>query len=289
MAKIAFLGLGLMGAPMAQRLLEAGHELTVWNRSADKAKGLVEAGAERAASPSEAAAAAEATITMLSTPAVVEDVIFGPRGAAEGLAPGSTLIEMSTIGPRAVGRIAERLPAEVAMLDAPVLGSVPQATDGTLSVFVGGTEEDYARWRDALGALGEPRHVGGLGGGAAMKVVVNSTLGAVMTALGEAMALADALGLEEKAALDVLEGSPIGATVARKRGNLQSDAYPPNFRLSLAVKDLALVEETARAAGLEFKIAAGAKAWYEAADQAGLGELDYSAVVAHVRGRPARP
>ncbi|MGH2811417.1 MAG: NAD(P)-dependent oxidoreductase, partial [Actinomycetota bacterium] len=225
---------------------------------------------------------------MLSTPGVVEDVIFGPRGAAEGLAPGSTLIEMSTIGPRAVVRIAERLPA-VAMLDAPVLGSVPQATDGTLSVFVGGTEEDYARWRDALAALGEPRHVGGLGAGAAMKVVVNSTLGAVMTALGEAMALADALGLEEKAALDVLEGSSIGPTVARKRGHLESDAYPPNFRLSLAVKDLNLVEETARAEGLDFKVAAAAKEWYEAADEAGLGDLDYSAVVAHVRGRPSRP
>jgi 3-hydroxyisobutyrate dehydrogenase-like beta-hydroxyacid dehydrogenase len=122
-----------------------------------------------------------------------------------------------------------------------------------------------------------------------MKVVVNSTLGAVMTALGEAMALADALGLEEKAALDVLEGSPIGATVARKRGHLESDAYPPNFRLALAVKDLNLVEETARAEGLDFKVAAAAKEWYEAADLAGLGDLDYSAVVAHVRGRPARP
>jgi 3-hydroxyisobutyrate dehydrogenase-like beta-hydroxyacid dehydrogenase len=288
-AKIAFLGLGLMGEPMARRLLGASHDLTVWNRSPDKAKGLVEAGAERAATPAEAAAAAEATITMLSTPAVVEEVVFGSQGAAEGLAPGSALIEMSTIGPRALARIAERLPQGVAVVDAPVLGSVPQATDGSLSIFVGGSEEDYARWRDVLGAMGEPRHVGSLGAGAAMKVVVNSTLGAVMTAFGEAMALADALGLEEKAVLDVLEGSPIGATVARKRGHLESDAYPPNFRLALAVKDLNLVEETARAEGLDFKVAAAAKAWYEAAEQAGLGDLDYSAVVAHVRGRPARP
>ena len=287
MAALAFCGLGQMGAPMARRLLEAGHELVVWNRSEERVRPLVEAGAEAARSPAEAAAGAEAAITMLADPGAVRGVVLGDHGLAEGLREGTVLIEMSTIGPEPVREIAETLPEGVDMLDAPVLGSVPQAEEGTLEVFVGGPAALVERWGPVLEAMGTPRHLGDLGAGAAMKLVVNSTLGALMAALGEALALADALGVDESQALDVLEGSALGVTTRSKRERITSGRYPPNFRLALAAKDLELVRDAASRAGVDLPLAGVALAHNEAARDAGLGDLDYSALVPHIRGRPA--
>lgn len=285
MTTVAFCGLGRMGRPMATRLLEAGHELVVWNRSPGRAADLVDAGAREAASPAEAASAADAVVTMLSTPEVVEAVVAdGEQPLVSGLKVGTTLIEMSTIGPAAVRRLAERLPDGVGMLDAPVLGSVPQATDGSLKIFVGGTEEAFEQWRPVLECLGTPVRHGPLGSGAAMKLVANSTLGAAMSALAEALALADRLGLDETLVLDTLAGSPLGATVKSKRTKIESGEYDANFALALAAKDMRLVDEAARAAGLDARVVVAARAHFDEADSVGLGDLDYSAVIAHVRG-----
>jgi 3-hydroxyisobutyrate dehydrogenase len=294
-AKLAFCGLGRMGEPMAGRLLDAGHDLVVWNRTPERGDGLVDRGARRAESPGQAAGGVEAVFTMLATPEALHAVVFGDgpggpnavAGLVDGLAPGTTLVDMSTVGPDAVRATADRLPEGVDMLDAPVLGSVPQATDGTLEVFVGGPGETFARWRPVLEELGRPRHLGPLGGGASMKLVANSCLGALMTALGEALALADAMGLDQAAVLDVLSESPIGATAKSKRSRVESGEYPPNFTLELAAKDLRLVTEAAERLGVDAKVAAAARAHFEAADGAGFGDLDYSAVIAHVRGREA--
>jgi 3-hydroxyisobutyrate dehydrogenase-like beta-hydroxyacid dehydrogenase len=234
---IAFCGLGRMGAPMAARLLDAGHQLRVWNRSPGKAGVLVGAGATEAGSPAGAAAGAEVVITMLADPPAVEAVV-----SAADLRAGATLIEMSTIGPDAVRALAGRLPEGVDMLDAPVLGSVPQATEGTLKIFVGGDAEVFERRRPVLEAMGTPRLLGPLGAGAAMKLVANSTLGALMTGLAEALALADGLGLEEAAVLDILSESAIGVTTKGKRPLIESGVYTPNFTLGLAAKDLRLVK-----------------------------------------------
>src|SRR5947209_2243981 len=136
MAKIAFLGLGLMGKPMAARLLHAGHDLTVWNRTPEKTKPLVDEGATAAATPAKAAAGADAIITMLATPEALEQVVFGDDGLSEGLHSGQMFIEMSTVGPQTIRTIGPRLPDGVTFVDAPVLGSIPQATDGKLEVFV---------------------------------------------------------------------------------------------------------------------------------------------------------
>jgi 3-hydroxyisobutyrate dehydrogenase-like beta-hydroxyacid dehydrogenase len=287
--RVGFCGLGLMGAPMAERLLRAGHEMAVWNRTPEKVEPLVSAGAEHAASPADAAADRDVVITMLASPEAVENVVLGDAGVASGIRPGATLIEMSTIGPEAVRRIADGLPKAVELVDAPVLGSIPQATEGSLKVFVGSTDENFSRLRDLLSALGEPKHIGPLGSGAAMKLVVNSTLGAVQVAWGEAMALAESLQLDPSTTLDVLEGSPLGPTVQRKRGNLESGVFQPNFKLSLAVKDMRLVTEAARAAGLELRGATAALMAFEAAEHAGMGECDYSAVAAFLSGRDAKP
>jgi 3-hydroxyisobutyrate dehydrogenase-like beta-hydroxyacid dehydrogenase len=289
MAKLAFCGLGQMGQPMAARLVEAGHEVVVWNRTAARADPIVQLGARAAASPAEAALGADGAITMVASPAALEEVVFGREGLGATFEPQSTLIDMSTVGPDAVRATAKALPAGVGMLDAPVLGSVPQAIEGTLKIFVGGREEDYRRWSPVLGAMGTPKRLGPLGSGAAMKLVVNSTLMALMSALAEALALADALGLDTGDVLDVLADSPIGAPATGKRPNIERAAYPPNFKLSLARKDSSLVVETAVRTGVDLPLARAALAWMEAADRAGLGDLDYSAVIAQARGTPARP
>lgn len=287
MAKLAFCGLGQMGAPTARRLLEGGHEVVVWNRTAERARPLVEEGARQAATPAEAAASAEGVFTMVSTPDALEEVVFGEGGVAQGMEAGATLIEMSTVGPDVIHGVAERMADGSDVIDAPVLGSVAQATDGTLKVFVGGSRELFQRWRPVLDQLGTPTRLGPLGAGAAMKLVANSVLGAVMTALGEALALADAQGLDEATVLDILAESPIGPTVKSKRDKIESGEYPPNFKLSLAAKDLRLVSRAAEREGADVRLARAAQHWFEAADEAGLGHLDYSAVIAHVRGRKA--
>ena len=282
MAKLAFCGLGQMGLPMALRLVDAGHDLWVWNRTPGKAGPVVERGARQARSPAEAGAGAEAAITMLASPEALEEVVLGADGLAHGLAPGSTLIEMSTVGPQAIRALADRLPGGIGVPDAPVLGTVPQATEGSLKIFVGGTQGMVERWRPVLSSLGAVRRVGPLGAGASMKLVVNSTLLALMTALAEALALADALGLDQSEVLDVLADSPISVPARSKRPRIESGDYPPNF------KDASLVVQTAQAAGLDLPVAEAGRRWMAGAEQAGMGDLDYSAVVAHARGRPAR-
>jgi 3-hydroxyisobutyrate dehydrogenase-like beta-hydroxyacid dehydrogenase len=287
MTTIGFCGLGQMGAPMAARLLDAGHDVAVWNRTAGKADPLVARGARRAASPAESASGAEAVITMLADPEAVEAVVFADDGLHRTLASGGTLIEMSTVGPDTVRRVARRLPDGVTVLDAPVLGSSPQAEAGDLKVFAAGERAEVDRRRPILETLGTVLYVGPLGAGASMKLVVNSTLGALMTALGEALVLGDALGLEQGTVLDVLADSPIGVPVRRKRQSIESGRYPATFKLSLARKDLDLVNRAASQASLQLRLARAASSWFGDAESAGLQHLDYSAVVAHIRGRPA--
>lgn len=289
MAKLGFCGLGQMGTPMAGRLIDAGHNVTVWNRTASKAQALKERGAGVARTPAGAAAGVAFIFTMLATPEVVDEVVFGKSGVAEGLRSGSTLVEMSTIGPEAVHGLRAKLPPEIDMLDAPVLGSIAQAESGELKVFVGGEGAVVERARPVLESLGPVRHMGPLGTGASMKLVVNSTILALMTALGEALALADRFGLDQDDVLDILAESAIGVSARSKRQRIESGAYPPNFKLSLAAKDGSLVTRAAEAAGLNLEVAKAAAAWMAVADRAGLGDLDYSAVIAQIRGMKAGP
>jgi 3-hydroxyisobutyrate dehydrogenase-like beta-hydroxyacid dehydrogenase len=282
MAKLAFVGLGLMGTPMATRLLEAGHDLTVWNRTTEKTRPLAERGASVASTPAQAAAGVEAVITMVSNQQALEQVVLGPDGLAAALAPDQLLIDMSTVGPEAVRSVAAGLPRGVTMVDAPVRGSVPEATAGRLAIYVGADRPAFERVQPILAVLGAPHHVGGLGAGAAAKVVNNSTLGAAIAAFGEALALGDALGLDRSPLLDVLAESPIGSTVRAKRANVESGTWPPNFKLSLALKDLRLVNDVADRAGRRLGVASASRNWLERAAEAGAGELDFSAVIATI-------
>lgn len=284
MSKIAFLGLGEMGAPMASRLLRAGHQLTVWNRTPERTAPLTKQGAIAATTPAEAAAGAELIITMLATPDALEQVVFGDSGLAGVPAAGQVLVDMSTVGLAAIRSVASRLPPGVPLVDAPVRGSVPQATDGRLEVFVGASDEDFARVRPILEALGTVRHVGGPGSGAAMKLVVNLVLGVAIVTMGEALALGESLALPRGLLLDVLADSPIGPIVKGKRALVESGRFPPSFKLRHAEKDLRLVEDAAASAGRELKVAHAARSWLDEAAARGAADLDFAAVVATIAG-----
>jgi 3-hydroxyisobutyrate dehydrogenase len=285
MARIAFCGLGVMGLPMAARLAAAGHQVRVWNRTPGRDAGAVAAGATAAATPAEAARDADAAITMLAGPESLDEVVFGPDGLAATLRPGTALIDMSTVGPDAIQALHQKLADRVAVLDAPVTGSAPHAAAGTLRIMVGATAEEFARWREVLAPMGEPVHVGPPGTGAALKLVVNSAT-AALTLLGEALALADRLGVDQGVALDALAASPMGIIVERTREKIETGSYPPAFKLALAAKDLRLAVGLAAGRGLELRLAQAAGSRLQAADRDGLGELDFSAVVAHLRGTP---
>ena len=289
MTKIAFLGIGNMGTPMAIRLLNAGHDVIAWNRSAPRTASLAQAGASVAASPADAAAGVEFAITMLATPEALDHVLFGPDGIASALSSGQTWIDMSTVGPDVFRSTAARLPSGVAAVDAPVRGSIPEATDGRLHVYVGADDEDFERVRDVLEVFGDVHRVGGPGAGAAMKLVVNTTLVASMVAAGEALALGQALGLDQRSVLDVLADSPVGPTVRPKRANIEAGRYPPSFKLSLAAKDMRLAVDAADHAGTSLKTAETVRRWLDQAAEHGAADLDFSAVVATILGLPARP
>ena len=171
MARVGFLGLGEMGTPMARRLLRAGHDLVVWNRSPERTVGLAQEGAAVAPSPAQAVVGADFIITMVATPEALEQVLFGTAGLAASLLPGQVVIDMSTVGPDEIRSVSARLPKSAVLVDAPVRGSVPQATSGRLDIFVGATDEHYERVRPILDSLGSVRHAGGPGSGGAMKLV----------------------------------------------------------------------------------------------------------------------
>jgi 3-hydroxyisobutyrate dehydrogenase-like beta-hydroxyacid dehydrogenase len=288
MAKLAFLGLGLMGAPMATRLLQAGHDVTVWNRTAAKTLPLVDRGAWTADTPAAAVAGADAVFTMLANPRALDQVLSGDDGLLGALRPGQWLIDMSTVGPLVIGSVARRMPSNVTLIDAPVRGSVPEATAGRLAIYVGATAADFEMVRPLLAVLGTTHHVGGPGAGAATKVVVNLTLGVAITALGEALAVGDTFGLDRTRLLDILADSPIGPTVRAKRANIEAGTYPPNFKLSLALKDLRLVTHTAARPGQELPIAAASLGWLEEAAKGWATDPDFSAVVATILAAHAR-
>jgi len=281
---VAVVGLGAMGSRIARRLLDAGHEVVVWNRTAERAAPLVEAGATAAATPAEAARRAEVVVTMVADPAALRDVTEGPEGTAAGVGAEATAIEMSTVGPDAVRRLASILPAGTGLLDAPVLGSRGEAESGTLRIFVGGPAELAERWTPLLSTLGSPLHVGPLGSGAAAKLVANTTLVGTIGVLGEALALAEGLGLSRAKAFEVLAATPLAGQAERRREAIEGGEYPPRFTLYLARKDAELVVAAAEEAGVDLRLTDAARRWLADADEAGWGDRDYSAVLAWILG-----
>jgi 3-hydroxyisobutyrate dehydrogenase-like beta-hydroxyacid dehydrogenase len=289
MKTIAVVGLGGMGSRIARRLLDAGHRVVVWNRTPAKAKELVALGATEAETPADAARRADAVITMLAAPAALWAVVEGEDGIAAGADASTTVIEMSTVGPAAISRLASVLPSDTELLDAPVLGSLLEVEAGSLKIFVGGPEALVERWTPVFSALGTPLHVGPLGAGAAAKLVANSTLFGSVTVLGEAVALAQGLGLSPETTFEVLAATPVAGQAERRREAIETGEYPMRFPLSLAVKDADLVAEAAAGAGVELRAAAAARSWLADAAEAGWSDRDYAEVLAWILGRRSTP
>lgn len=280
-SRIAFIGLGAMGSRIARRLLDAGHDLVVWNRTPARAAPLLAAGAQMAATPAAAATRAEVVITMVADPSALRAVNEGTAGVAAAITPMSTVIEMSTVGPDALRRLVDHLPAGTAVLDAPVLGSIHEAETGTLRVLVGGPPQLFARWQPLLHVVGTPVHVGPSGSGAAAKLVANAALLGVLAVLGEAVALGRAVGLHANTVLEVLSATPLHEQATKRRHVLDSDP-PTRFALSLAAKDSGLVVDAALAAGADVPLARAVRGWFVDAERAGLHGADYSTIVRHI-------
>jgi 3-hydroxyisobutyrate dehydrogenase/2-hydroxy-3-oxopropionate reductase len=281
MTSVAWIGLGAMGSRMAARVRDAGHELVVWNRTREKAEEL---GVAVAGSPREAAERAELVFTMLADPEALVAVTDGEDGVVAGLGEGAVLVEMSTVGPEAIRQLSARMPSHASLLDVPVLGSLPEAEAGTLKLFAGGEDAPFERALPLLQVLGEPLRAGGLGSGAAAKLVANATLVGTITLLGETLALADGLGLPRETAFEVLAVSPLAAQAERRRPVIEAGEYPPRFTLSLGRKDADLVQDAAVAAGRDLPALAAARDHLAAAERAGLGAEDYAAVLKHILG-----
>jgi 3-hydroxyisobutyrate dehydrogenase-like beta-hydroxyacid dehydrogenase len=279
MTRVAFLGLGAMGAPMARRILAAGFPLTVWNRRPDRARAI--AGATTASSPREAAAAADVVCTMLSDPAALQAVADGPDGLVAGLSPGKIWLDFSTVTPEASRRAAEKAREKGAdFCDVPVAGSVKPATEGTLKLLAGGDEAVLAKAKPVLCAVSvETLHFGKVGQGSAMKLVNNLMYGVTLAAFGEALALAKQLGLPEKETTEWLLSIPaVSPYLKAKKDFLAAGGEPAAFQLSLMEKDLRLAVEAGGGPAAAAVVDA-ARGDYERARKAGLGEKDFSHVL----------
>jgi len=282
MTAIAVLGLGAMGRAISHRLLGAGHELSVWNRTPGRDDELVAAGARRAGSAADAVRNAEVVITMVTDPPALEGVLFGPDGAAPAIPQSATLIDMSTVGPTEIASVAKRL-APVPVLDAPVLGSVPSVETGKLVILAGGDREVYDRHTELLSILGTPVYLGASGSGAMLKLVNNAASTATLVALGELLALTDRAGLGIDDVLKGLEAGPLASLIERWRPRLKGEDRSSYFRLALARKDLAIAFDEAGREGAELRVAEAAAARCDEAIEDGLGDEDFGAIVPFLR------
>jgi 3-hydroxyisobutyrate dehydrogenase-like beta-hydroxyacid dehydrogenase len=284
--RVAFLGLGIMGWPQAANLARAGFELTVWNRSPRRAgEFAAQHDAHVANSAADAAEGADVTITMVPDSPEVEQVLFGDRGAAEGMHEGTLAIDMSTIAPSASVAIGERLREQgIGFLDAPVSGSRPKAEDGTLTIMVGGAEADFERARPVLEAMGELIvHVGPQGHGSVVKLINNTLAATNAAALAEALVLARAAGVDTDALREVVAASSGASTMlSLKADPMLSADYTPLFKLEHMLKDVRHYLDTAREQGVPTKLGAVAEQLYARAARAGHGGDDFAAVISAV-------
>lgn len=282
MTRITFLGLGAMGQRMVRRLLAAGHDVTVWNRTASTAAPLLEAGARWAPTPRAAAEGAEVVWAMVFDDDASRLVWLHPTdGAALSLKEGMTAIESSTLTPAWVRTLAiEVASLGAAFLDAPVAGSRPQAEAGQLIFMVGGDAKTLERVRPLMGALGGAVHaIGPVGSGALLKLSVNSLFAVQVAALAEQLNLLRRAGVDPRRALDALRTMPVTSAAAAGAGALMlAEDYSPQAPVDLIVKDLGYALDTGEAAGAPMPVTAVAHTRYRAAQLAGSGAENIVAV-----------
>ena len=279
--RIAFIGLGIMGRPMALNLRRAGYDLAVYARRPESMEPLAAAGAMTWHSPAQAAAQAEVIFTMVADTPDVEQVILGPGGVLEGAAPGAVVVDMSTISAAATRVIAGRLEGRgVAMLDAPVSGGESGAIAGTLSIMVGGAAPVFDRVRPLLEVLGHNIvHVGTNGAGQVCKSCNQIVVGATIAGVAEAILLARAAGVDPARVREALLGGFAASRILEVHGQRMIDGnFAPGFKARLHQKDMRIVGEAAAELGLGLPTAASIAQYLDALVGQGLGELDSAAI-----------
>jgi 2-hydroxy-3-oxopropionate reductase len=297
MAAIGFVGLGVMGRPMAEHLVRAGHEVTVHNRSQDPVRALVEAGAKAAGSAAEAADGADVVITMVPDSPDVETVVLGERGVLETARDGLLLIDMSTIRPDTARAVAEAAKARgVRFLDAPVSGGQAGAVEATLSIMVGGSAEDFQAARPVLEALGRTIvHVGPVGAGQTVKAANQLIVAGVIELVSEAIVLLEAHQVDMEPAVEVLAGGLAGNQILeRKAAGMLARRFDPGFRIDLHHKDMQIIQAAARDAGVAIPVTALVAQLLVSLRSLGRGSLDHSAILTLIedlsgRGGPRSP
>ncbi|MEU7640034.1 2-hydroxy-3-oxopropionate reductase [Streptomyces sp. NPDC039016] len=282
MSTIGFLGLGIMGSPMAVNLAKAGHAVLGWNRSPGKANALVAAGGREATSIADAVRDADVVITMVPASPQVEALAYGPDGILAHARPGTLLIDMSSITPQTSVDLAQKAAEKgLRVLDAPVSGGEAGAVEGVLSIMVGGERADYDAARPVLEAVGSTLvHCGPHGSGQTVKAANQLIVAVNLQAIAEAVVFLEKSGVDLAAALDVLGGGLAGSTVlARKKDNFLQRAYTPGFKLELHHKDMGIVTDAARTVGAPLPVGATAAQLIASAVARGDGALDHSALL----------
>ncbi|MER7756120.1 2-hydroxy-3-oxopropionate reductase [Kitasatospora sp. NPDC097643] len=280
--KIAFVGLGIMGKPMAINLVKAGHDVTGFDLSQASIDAVVAAGGHGATSIAEAVKDAEVVITMVPADPHVEAVILGEGGVLESVKAGTLVIDMSSITPQTsikVGKAA--VEKGVRTLDAPVSGGEAGAVEAVLSIMVGGAAEDFAEAKPLLDALGTTViHVGPSGAGQTVKAANQLIVAVNIQVLAEAVVFLENAGVDLGAALDVLGGGLAGSTVLnRKKANMLNREFAPGFRIDLHHKDMGIVTDAARAVGAALPVGAVVAQLVASARANGDGSLDHSALL----------
>ena len=272
--RIGFIGLGIMGRGMVANLLRAGLPVRVWNRTASRMGPLVEAGAEAGQDPADVASGSEIVITCVSDTPDVEKVILGERGVISGARPGSLVVDMSTISPSVTREVGQRLGEEgIAMLDAPISGGSEGAANGTLSIMVGGAEDQVERAMPAFRAMGKTiTHVGPIGAGQTVKLVNQIVVVVNMLAVGEGLLFAEAAGVDLAKTLDAITGGAAGSWMLQNRGPqvIERD-WRPGFMIDLQQKDLRLALDAADEMGVPLLGTATVFQLYRTLQRAGLG------------------
>ena len=283
--RIGFIGLGIMGRPMARNLIEAGHELVLHTRTREKAEELAGDSATVAGSPKEVAENADVVITMLPDSPDVEEVVAGENGVLEGIKEGALIVDMSTISPVVARELAEKARGRGAsMLDAPVSGGDVGAKDGTLSIMVGGSQEDFERARALFEVMGKTvTRVGEAGAGQVVKACNQIVVGLTIEAVSEALVLGSKAGVDPAKILDVLSGGLAGNKVMEvKRDKFLEHAFDPGFRVELHAKDLGIALAAGKEYGVSLPVTAIVDQILEALKAKGRGDRDHSAILTYV-------
>jgi len=290
--RIGFVGLGTMGAAMAQHLVAAFPEVTVWNRTPGRDAALIGAGARRGATPADVAAHADVVVLCVTDAPQVEEVLFGADGVAQGLRAGSLVIDCSTISPLRAQEMATRLrDQQVGFVDAPVSGGSEGAQKGTLTIMVGGGDEDVARAHPVLATMGTTiTHLGAVGAGQWTKAINQVILAGTYIGVAEGMTLGLKAGLDMEKVVDALVGGAAGSWVlANRSGRMIDNDYPLGFKIELHRKDLAIALDLATSTGAELAVAALAATYEDELMTHGHGGDDNSALARIVRERSGLP